>query len=67
VVLAGEGERRLDARTVDLDERCLGVLLDDREQVAEQPALARGQRLRRGAQGPSASRRRRAAMALDRV
>ena len=29
---------------VDLDERVLGVLLDDREEVAEQLALARGER-----------------------
>jgi hypothetical protein len=35
VVLAGEDERLLDARAIDLDERVLGVLLDDREQIAE--------------------------------
>ena len=41
VVLAGEHERVLDALAVDLDERVLGVLLDDREEVAEQPRSAR--------------------------
>ncbi len=39
VVLAGEHERRFHARAVDLDGRVGGVLGDDREQVAEQPAL----------------------------
>jgi hypothetical protein len=32
-MLAGEHERLLDTRPVDLDERLLGVLLDDREEV----------------------------------
>ena len=41
VVLAGEDERLLDARAVDLDRRVGRVLLDDREEVAEQPALER--------------------------
>jgi len=35
VVLAGEQERFLDAPAVDFDERLLGVLLDDREEVRE--------------------------------
>jgi hypothetical protein len=39
VVLAGEDERGGHGLAVDRDERVLGVLLDDREQVAEQPAL----------------------------
>jgi hypothetical protein len=39
VVLAGEHERRGHRLAVDRDQRVLGVLLDDREQVAEQPAL----------------------------
>jgi hypothetical protein len=43
VVLAGEDERLLDARPVNLDERLVGVLLDDREEVREQAALALGQ------------------------
>jgi hypothetical protein len=43
MVLAGEQERLLDPRAVDLDERLLGVLLDDREDVREQAALALGQ------------------------
>ena len=43
VVLAGEHERLLDAVAVDRDERLVGVLLDDREEVAEQLALARGE------------------------
>jgi hypothetical protein len=52
VVHAGVGERLLDARTVDRRRGVVGVLLDDREQVAEQPALRLGQlagdRQRRG-------------------
>jgi hypothetical protein len=43
VVLAGEDERRLDRVAVDRDRRLGGVLLDDREQVAEQPPLGLGQ------------------------
>ncbi len=39
VVLAGEHERVLDAGAVDVDGRVGGVLGDDREQVAQQPAL----------------------------
>ena len=39
VVLAGEAEGVLDPGPVDLDGRVLGVLLDDREEVAEQAAL----------------------------
>ncbi len=39
VVLAGEHERVVHAVAVDLDRRVLGVLGDDREQVAEQPPL----------------------------
>ena len=39
VVLAGEHERVLHAGAVDLDGRVRGVLGDDREQVAQQPAL----------------------------
>jgi hypothetical protein len=39
VVLAGEDERGGHGLAVDRDERVLGVLFDDREQVAEQPAL----------------------------
>src|SRR3954454_21170798 len=41
VLLAGEDEGRLDRRAVDGDRRLAGVLLDDREQVAEQAALGR--------------------------
>jgi hypothetical protein len=41
VVLAGEDEGALDLIAVDLHARVAGVLLDDREQVAEQPALER--------------------------
>jgi hypothetical protein len=43
VVLAGEDERPLDAAAVDLDRGVLGVLLDDGEQVGQQPALERRQ------------------------
>ena len=43
VVLAGEHERRADGLAVDRDQRVLGMLLDDREEVGEQLALARGQ------------------------
>jgi hypothetical protein len=35
VVLAGEDERGRDRVAVDRDERVLGVLLDDREQIGE--------------------------------
>jgi hypothetical protein len=44
VVLAGEHECLRDALAVDRDQRVVGVLLDDREQVAEQPAFAAGER-----------------------
>ena len=37
VVLAGVDERVADALAVDRDRRLVGVLLDDREQVVEQP------------------------------
>ena len=43
VVLAGEHERVLDTRAVDLDGRVGGVLGDDREQVAQQAALGGAQ------------------------
>jgi hypothetical protein len=43
VVLAGEHERPDDGVAVDVLGDLLGVLLDDREQVAEQLALERGQ------------------------
>ena len=43
VVLAREEEGVLDALAVDLDRRVVGVLLDDREEVAEQPPLGLGQ------------------------
>jgi hypothetical protein len=43
VVLAGEEEGVLDAVAVDDDGRLVGVLLDDREQVAEQPPLGLGE------------------------
>jgi hypothetical protein len=43
VVHAGVDERLLDPCAVDRDDRLVGVLLDDREQVAEQPLLDRGQ------------------------
>ena len=39
VVLAGEDERRLDPVALDRDRRLVGVLLDDREEIGEQPAL----------------------------
>ncbi len=39
VVLAGEHKCVAHAVAVDLDRRVLGVLGDDREQVAEQPPL----------------------------
>jgi hypothetical protein len=39
VALAGEGERPLDLLAVDWIRRVGGVLLDDREQIAEQRAL----------------------------
>jgi hypothetical protein len=43
VVLAGEDERRSDGVTVDRDQRLLGVLLDDREEVRQKLALAGGE------------------------
>jgi hypothetical protein len=43
VVLAREHERCLDRVAVDCDERILGVLLDDREEVSEQPELTLGE------------------------
>jgi hypothetical protein len=43
VVLAGEHERRRDRVAVDRDERLLGVLLDDREEVGQQLTLTRGE------------------------
>jgi hypothetical protein len=43
MVLAGEDERGGNGIAVDRDERVLGVLLDDREEVGEQLALALGQ------------------------
>jgi hypothetical protein len=43
VVLAGEHERGGDRVAVDRDERVLGVLLDDREEVGQQLALAVGE------------------------
>jgi hypothetical protein len=43
VVDAGVDERFLDPCAVDRDDRLVGVLLDDREQVAEQAALDRRQ------------------------
>jgi hypothetical protein len=43
VVLAGEHERGLHTVAVDCHQRVLGVLLDDREEVAEQLPLALGQ------------------------
>jgi hypothetical protein len=44
MVLAGEHERLRDALAVDRNQRVVGVLLDDREQVGKQAALALGQR-----------------------
>jgi hypothetical protein len=43
VVLAGEHERAHDGVAVDRLGDLVGVLLDDREQVAEQLALERGE------------------------
>jgi hypothetical protein len=43
VVHARVHERLLNALAVDRLGRVIGMLLDDREQVAEQPALDRGQ------------------------
>jgi hypothetical protein len=43
MVRAGIHERLLDRVAVDRDRGLLGVLLDDREQVAEQPPLGLGQ------------------------
>ena len=57
---ADEQERGAHALAVDLHERLVGVLLDDREEVVEQLELARGQlvaterRQRRGASSPPA-------------
>jgi hypothetical protein len=51
VVLAGEHERLDDGLAVDRLRDLLGVLLDDREEVAQQLALERrevGRRLQRG-------------------
>jgi hypothetical protein len=41
VVLAGEDEGALDGLALDLQARIRGVLFDDREEVAQQPALQR--------------------------
>ena len=54
VVLAGEEERLLDALAVDLDDAVVGVLLDDREDVAEEAALELGE-LRAAGLGARAS------------
>ena len=43
VMAAGVGERGLDPLAVDRNRRLVGVLLDDGEQVAEQPLLGRRQ------------------------
>ena len=43
VVLAGEREGLADGVAVDLHRRLAGVLLDDREQVAEQPRIVLGE------------------------
>jgi hypothetical protein len=43
VVLAGVDERPLDLLAVDLERALRGVLLDDREEVAEQLALGRAE------------------------
>src|SRR5205807_5715782 len=43
VVDAGVYERFLDLVTVDRDRRLIRMLLDDREQVRQQPALGLGQ------------------------
>ena len=43
VVLAGKDERSLDRRPVDLDGGLVGALLDDGEEVAEQPPFGPGQ------------------------
>jgi hypothetical protein len=43
VVLAGEDEGRRDRVAVDRDQRLLGVLLDDGEEVGEKLALAIGE------------------------
>jgi hypothetical protein len=43
VVHARVDERLLDAVAIDGDGRLIDVLLDDREQVAEQPSLGRRQ------------------------
>ena len=50
VVLAGEDECRLNALTIDLNERVLAVLLDDREEIAQQAPLVLGQRVGGGRQ-----------------
>jgi hypothetical protein len=59
MAVAGEGEGTLDGLAVDLVARVLGVLGDDREQVAQQRALVVGEWLgeavdRRGAVLPVA-------------
>jgi len=41
MVLAREEERALDQVAVDVDDRLVGVLLDDREEVGQQPPLER--------------------------
>jgi hypothetical protein len=51
VVLAREHERRRDRVAVDRDERVLGVLLDDREEVGQQLALALGEQSELGLAG----------------
>ncbi len=68
MVLAGEHERVAHAVAVDFDRRVLGVLGDDREQVAEQAPLelvevemlggsrSRGPRWRAGTLDPAGAR-----------
>jgi hypothetical protein len=43
MVDAGVHERLLDPIAIDLERRLVGVLLDDREQIRQQPALDRRQ------------------------
>jgi len=43
MVHAGVHERLFDALTIDDDSRLIGVLFDDREQIAQQPPLSRRQ------------------------
>jgi hypothetical protein len=45
VVIAGEGEGALDRLPIDAVAAVGGVLADDREQVAEQGTILRGQML----------------------